>query len=136
MGMLLLRFSSFSRRTILLLILKVTFLGSNWSLSPLGIVSKSYECRLKGQGATFVETDSPFTAAALAEESPVKDRPLRSSRRPAAPPEPVQQVIIIQGYEGEFALDASVEETAAATLQTLALAGQVARVVHITEDAG
>ncbi|XP_027382102.1 zinc finger protein 407 isoform X1 [Bos indicus] len=99
-----------------------------------GIVSKSYECRLKGQGATFVETDSPFTAAALAEESPVKDRPLRSSRRPAAPPEPVQQVIIIQGYEGEFALDASVEETAAATLQTLALAGQVARVVHITED--
>ena len=134
MGMLLLRFSSFSRRTILLLILKVTFLGSNWSLSPLGIVSKSYECRLKGQGATFVETDSPFTAAALAEESPVKDRPLRSSRRPAAPPEPVQQVIIIQGYEGEFALDASVEETAAATLQTLALAGQVARVVHITED--
>uniref|UniRef100_A0A8C6DAH0 Zinc finger protein 407 n=1 Tax=Moschus moschiferus TaxID=68415 RepID=A0A8C6DAH0_MOSMO len=99
-----------------------------------GIVSKSYECRLKGQGATFVETDSPFTAAALAEESPVKDRPLRGSRRPAAPPEPVQQVIIIQGYEGEFALDASVEETAAATLQTLALAGQVARVVHITED--
>lgn len=79
-------------------------------------------------------TDSPFTAAALAEESPVKDRPLRSSRRQAAPPEPVQQVIIIQGYDGEFALDASVEETAAATLQTLALAGQVARVVHITED--
>lgn len=99
-----------------------------------GIVSKSYECRLKGQGATFVGTDSPFTAAALAEESPVKDRPLRSSRRQAAPPEPVQQVIIIQGYDGEFALDASVEETAAATLQTLALAGQVARVVHITED--
>ncbi|XP_061025901.1 zinc finger protein 407 isoform X2 [Eubalaena glacialis] len=99
-----------------------------------GIVSKSYECRLKGQGATFVETDSPFTAAALAEESPVKDRPLRGSRRPAAPPEPVQQLIIIQGYDGDFALDASVEETAAATLQTLALAGQVARVVHITED--
>ncbi|XP_059749826.1 zinc finger protein 407 [Balaenoptera ricei] len=99
-----------------------------------GIVSKSYECRLKGQGATFVETDSPFTAAALADESPAKDRPLRGSRRPAAPPEPVQQVIIIQGYDGDFALDASVEETAAATLQTLALAGQVARVVHITED--
>ncbi|XP_004422699.1 PREDICTED: zinc finger protein 407 [Ceratotherium simum simum] len=98
-----------------------------------GIVSKSYECRLKGQGATFVETDSPFTAAALAEESPVRERPLRSSRRQAAP-EQVQQVIIIQGYDGEFALDASVEETAAATLQTLALAGQVARVVHITED--
>lgn len=97
-----------------------------------GIVSKSYECRLKGQGATFVETDSPFTAAALADESPVKERPLRS-RRPAAA-EQVQQVIIIQGYDGDFALDASVEETAAATLQTLALAGQVARVVHITED--
>ncbi|XP_054439761.1 zinc finger protein 407 [Pteronotus mesoamericanus] len=98
-----------------------------------GIVSKSYECRLKGQGATFVETDSPFTAAALAEEAPVADRPLRGGRRPAAP-EQVQQVIIIQGYDGELALDASVEETAAATLQTLALAGQVARVVHITED--
>ncbi|XP_021097807.1 zinc finger protein 407 isoform X2 [Heterocephalus glaber] len=99
-----------------------------------GIVSKSYECRLKGQGATFVETDSPFTAAALAEESPVKEKSLRNSRRQAEPPEQVQQVIIIQGYDGEFALDASMEETAAATLQTLAVAGQVARVVHITED--
>ncbi|XP_073925727.1 zinc finger protein 407 isoform X2 [Castor canadensis] len=99
-----------------------------------GIVSKSYECRLKGQGATFVETDSPFTAATLAEESPIKERSLRSSKRQAPPPEQVQQVIIIQGYDGEFALDASVEETAAATLQTLAMAGQVARVVHITED--
>lgn len=81
-----------------------------------------------------METDSPFTAAALAEASPIKERPLRSSRRPAAAPEQVQQLIIIQGYDGEFALDASLEETAAATLQTLALAGQVARVVHITED--
>ncbi|XP_004640245.1 zinc finger protein 407 [Octodon degus] len=99
-----------------------------------GIVSKSYECRLKGQGATFVETDSPFTAAALADESPVKEKSLRNSKRQAEPPEQVQQVIIIQGYDGEFALDASVEETAAATLQTLAMAGQVARVVHITED--
>lgn len=98
-----------------------------------GIVSKSYECRLKGQGATFVETDSPFTAATLAEESPVKEKSLRSSKRQASSPEQVQQVIIIQGYDGEFALDASVEETAAATLQTLAMAGQVARVVHITE---
>lgn len=77
-----------------------------------------------------METDSPFTAAALADEAPAKERPLRSQR----PAEPVQQVIIIQGYGGEFALEASVEETAAATLQTLALAGQVARVVHITED--
>ncbi|XP_058532841.1 zinc finger protein 407 [Ochotona princeps] len=98
-----------------------------------GIVSKSYECRLKGQGATFVETDSPFTAAALAEESAVKEKALRG-RRQAPPPEQVQQLIIIQGYDGDFALDASVEETAAATLQTLAMAGQVARVVHITED--
>nr|XP_004654876.2 zinc finger protein 407 [Jaculus jaculus] len=98
-----------------------------------GIVSKSYECRLKGQGATFVETDSPFTAATLAEDSPVKEKSLGSSGRQAPPPEQVQQVIIIQGYDGEFALDASVEETAAATLHTLAMAGQVARVVHITE---
>lgn len=97
-------------------------------------MSKSYECRLKGQGAAFVETDSPFTAAALAEAAPGRERPLRSSRKQAAAPEQVQQVIIIQGYDGEFALDASVEETAAATLQTLALAGQVARVLHITED--
>ncbi|XP_007487858.1 zinc finger protein 407 [Monodelphis domestica] len=99
-----------------------------------GIVSKSYECRLKGQGATFVETDSPFTAAALAEGSPVKEKALRSSRRQAQSAEQVQQVIIIQGYNGDFAIDSSVEETAAATLQTLAMAGQVARVVHITED--
>uniref|UniRef100_H0XPS5 Zinc finger protein 407 n=2 Tax=Otolemur garnettii TaxID=30611 RepID=H0XPS5_OTOGA len=99
-----------------------------------GIVSKSYECRLKGQGATFVETDSPFTAAALTEESPVREKPPRSGRRPAPASEQLQQVIIIQGYDGDFALDASVEETAAATLQTLAMAGQVARVVHITED--
>ncbi|XP_003406739.2 zinc finger protein 407 isoform X1 [Loxodonta africana] len=99
-----------------------------------GIVSKSYECRLKGQGAAFVETDSPFTAAALADEAPVKDKPLRSSKRPVPAAEQVQQVIIIQGYDGEFAIDASVEETAAATLQTLAMAGQVARVLHISED--
>lgn len=43
-------------------------------------------------------------------------------------------MIIIQGYDSDFSIDASVEETAAATLQTLAMAGQVARVVHITED--
>ncbi|NWX90135.1 ZN407 protein, partial [Nothoprocta pentlandii] len=99
-----------------------------------GIVSKSYECRLKGQGATFVETTSPFTAAALGEVSPVKEKAFRSSRRQPQSPEQVQQVIIIQGYDGDFAIDASVEETAAATLQSLAMAGQVARVVHITED--
>lgn len=62
-----------------------------------------------------------------------KERPARGGRRAAAADE-VQQLIIIQGYDGEFALDASAEDTAAATLQTLALAGQVARVVHITED--
>ncbi|XP_066040571.1 zinc finger protein 407 [Chamaea fasciata] len=99
-----------------------------------GIVSKSYECRLKGQGATFVETTSPFTAAALGEVSPVKEKGFRSSRRQPQSPEEVQQFIIIQGYDGDFAIDASVEETAAATLQTLAMAGQMARVVHITED--
>ncbi|XP_068860433.1 zinc finger protein 407 [Aphelocoma coerulescens] len=99
-----------------------------------GIVSKSYECRLKGQGATFVETTSPFTAAALGEVSPVKEKTFRGSRRQPQSPEEVQQFIIIQGYDGDFAIDASVEETAAATLQTLAMAGQMARVVHITED--
>ncbi|KAM7070062.1 zinc finger protein 407 isoform 1-T2 [Acridotheres tristis] len=99
-----------------------------------GIVSKSYECRLKGQGATFVETTSPFTAAALGEVSPVKEKAFRGSRRQPQSPEEVQQFIIIQGYDGDFAIDASVEETAAATLQTLAMAGQMARVVHITED--
>lgn len=49
--------------------------------------------------------------------------------------EPVQQVIIIQGYgDGELAIDQALEESAAATLQTLAMAGQVAEVLHITED--
>uniref|UniRef100_A0A6J0UH87 Zinc finger protein 407 n=1 Tax=Pogona vitticeps TaxID=103695 RepID=A0A6J0UH87_9SAUR len=99
-----------------------------------GIVSKSYECRLKGQGATFVETTSPFTTAALDEISPVNDKIFHSGRRHPQSTEEVQQVIIIQGYDSDFAIDASMEETAAATLQTLAMAGQVARVVHITED--
>ncbi|XP_054841230.1 zinc finger protein 407 [Eublepharis macularius] len=99
-----------------------------------GIVSKSYECRLKGQGATFVETTSPFTTAALGEISPIKEKALQSDRRQPPSTEQVQQVIIIQGYDSDFAIDASVEETAAATLQTLAMAGQMARVVHITED--
>ncbi|KFP87524.1 Zinc finger protein 407, partial [Apaloderma vittatum] len=100
----------------------------------VGIVSKSYECRLKGQGATFVETTSPFTAAALGDVSPVKEKVFRGGRRQPQSPEEIQQVIIIEGYDGDFAIDASVEETAAATLQTLAMAGQMARVVHITED--
>lgn len=67
--------------------------------------------------------------------SPVKERVLLSEgRRHPQSTEQVQQVIIIQGYDSDFAIDASVEETAAATLQTLAMAGQMARVVHITED--
>ncbi|XP_073535041.1 zinc finger protein 407 [Phyllobates terribilis] len=102
-----------------------------------GIVSKSFECRLKGQGANFVETDSPFTATTSAEPSPLKEH-VQATRKASQSPERVQQVIIIQGfsdeYEGNFSIDTSVEETAAATLQTLAMAGQVARVVHITED--
>lgn len=49
--------------------------------------------------------------------------------------EPIQQVIIIQGYgEEEVTIDQALEESAAATLQTLAMAGQVAKVLHITED--
>lgn len=100
----------------------------------LGIVSKSYECRLKGQGATFVETTSPFTSAALGEISPTKEKIFEIGKRHPQSTEQVQQVIIIQGYDSDFAIDASVEETAAATLQSLAMAGQVASVVHITED--
>uniref|UniRef100_A0AAV2MBB6 C2H2-type domain-containing protein n=1 Tax=Knipowitschia caucasica TaxID=637954 RepID=A0AAV2MBB6_KNICA len=88
-----------------------------------GIVSKSFECRLKGQGAAFVETDVLG--------SPVR----RKSSLDSSQDDPVQQVIIIQGYsEGEVAIDQALEESAAATLQTLAMAGQVAEVLHITED--
>ncbi|XP_034384397.1 zinc finger protein 407 [Cyclopterus lumpus] len=89
-----------------------------------GIVSKSFECRLKGQGATFVETE--------AVDSPVHNKdPSEVSMHD----EPVQQVIIIQGYsDGEVTIDQALEESAAATLQTLAMAGQVAEVLHITED--
>ncbi|GLD70633.1 zinc finger protein 407 isoform X1 [Lates japonicus] len=88
------------------------------------IVSKSFECRLKGQGATFVEAESVG--------SPVHRK--GSSEEPGHDEE-VQQVIIIQGYgSGEVAIDQALEESAAATLQTLAMAGQVAEVLHITED--
>lgn len=49
--------------------------------------------------------------------------------------DPVQQVIIIQGYgNNDVAIDQALEESAAVTLQTLAMAGQVAEVLHITED--
>ncbi len=83
-----------------------------------GIVSKSFECRLKGQGASFVQAESSFTT----DESELGS---------AA----VQQVIIIQGYGGgEVAIDQALEESAAATLQTLAMSSQLAEVLHITED--
>ncbi|XP_034085811.1 zinc finger protein 407 [Gymnodraco acuticeps] len=88
-----------------------------------GIVSKSFECRLKGQGATFVETE--------AMESPVH---IKGSDG-ACHDDSIQQVIIIQGYSGgEVTIDQTLEQSAAATLQTLAMAGQVAEVLHITED--
>ncbi|XP_050987796.1 zinc finger protein 407 isoform X1 [Labeo rohita] len=83
-----------------------------------GIVSKSFECRLKGQGASFVQAESVFTP----DESELGS-------------EAVQQVIIIQGYSGgEVAIDHALEESAAATLQTLAMSSQLAEVLHITED--
>uniref|UniRef100_A0A3P9AF63 C2H2-type domain-containing protein n=1 Tax=Esox lucius TaxID=8010 RepID=A0A3P9AF63_ESOLU len=89
-----------------------------------GIVSKSFECRLKGQGATFVEADAAFDGT-----SPVRRVDRLGSQ------DGVQQVIIIQGYgSGEMAIDQALEESAAATLRDLAMSGQVAEVLHITED--
>ncbi|KAL0984699.1 hypothetical protein UPYG_G00145560 [Umbra pygmaea] len=88
------------------------------------IVSKSFECRLKGQGATFVEADTVFD-----ESVPVRRVERLESQ------DGVQQVIIIQGYGGgEMAIDQALEESAAATLRDLAMSGQVAEVLHITED--
>ncbi|XP_067305501.1 zinc finger protein 407 [Pseudorasbora parva] len=82
-----------------------------------GIVSKSFECRLKGQGATFVQAEAAF----VPEES-----------EPGS--EELQQVIIIQGYGGgEPAIDQALEESAAATLQTLAMSSQLTQLL-ITED--
>ncbi|KAK5862687.1 hypothetical protein PBY51_018056 [Eleginops maclovinus] len=93
------------------------------SLCISGIVSKSFECRLKGQGATFVETE--------AMESPVHIKGSDASCHDDS----IQQVIIIQGYgDGDVTIDQALEQSAAATLQTLAMAGQVAEVLHITED--
>ncbi|XP_049332783.1 zinc finger protein 407 [Astyanax mexicanus] len=87
-----------------------------------GIVSKSFECRLKGQGASYVETEVAF--------APDEGR-LGS--------EALQQVIIIQGYGEGGAMEQELEESAAATLHTLAMTHthaqlQVAQVLHITED--
>uniref|UniRef100_A0A3B3STQ5 Zinc finger protein 407 n=1 Tax=Paramormyrops kingsleyae TaxID=1676925 RepID=A0A3B3STQ5_9TELE len=87
------------------------------------IVSKSFECRLKGQGATFVETETAF-AADEASQGTRHVGVARAGEEAGA----VQQVIIIQGYGGELAVDSSLEESAAAALQTLA------EVLHITED--
>lgn len=59
----------------------------------------------------------------------------RGSAEASGQDEPVQQVIIIQGYgDGNVTIDQTLEASAAATLQTLAMAGQVAEVLHITED--
>lgn len=91
-----------------------------------GIVSKSYECRLKGQGAAFVETDSAFTAAALAAAGSTGSRGARGPGRGG--PETLPQLIIVQGCEAELALDA------AAVGGALALAGPGARLLHLTED--
>ncbi|XP_078396014.1 zinc finger protein 407 isoform X1 [Cetorhinus maximus] len=106
-----------------------------------GIVSKAYECRLKGQGAQFVKTAVPFNTPQSADSAEVTGDALNGSIEQQEPTESIGQVIIIQGYQvgcGEdISIDASVEATAAATLQTLAMAGQmaqVAQVMHITED--
>ncbi|XP_035269958.1 zinc finger protein 407 [Anguilla anguilla] len=90
-----------------------------------GIVSKSFECRLKGQGATFVKAEATFAA----EEGSPEEAPQDGTEEPA-----VQQFIIIQGYGEDYAVDQALEQSAAATLQTLAMGGQVAEVLHITED--
>ncbi|XP_060730907.1 zinc finger protein 407 [Tachysurus vachellii] len=88
-----------------------------------GIVSKSFECRLKGQGSSYVETDTPFTP---------EDGRLGA--------ETLQQVIIIQGYGEEAELqgtemeEAELEESAAATLQTLAMSSVNAELLQVTQD--
>lgn len=59
----------------------------------------------------------------------------KGSSEASSQEEAIQQVIIIQGYGDEdVTIDQALEESAAATLQTLAMAGQVAEVLHITED--
>ncbi|XP_053507510.1 zinc finger protein 407 [Ictalurus furcatus] len=88
-----------------------------------GIVSKSFECRLKGQGSSFVEADAPFTP--------------EEGRLGA---ETLQQVIIIQGYREEAELqgtemeEAELEESAAATLQTLAMSSVNGELLQVTQD--
>ncbi|KAM9439747.1 zinc finger protein 407 [Clarias gariepinus] len=88
-----------------------------------GIVSKSFECRLKGQGSSYVEADAAFTP--------------EEGRLGA---ETLQQVIIIQGYEEEAELqapemeEAELEESAAATLQTLAMSSVNTELLQVTQD--
>ncbi|KAI5626415.1 zinc finger protein 407 [Silurus asotus] len=88
-----------------------------------GIVSKSFECRLKGQGSTYVEADAPY---------------MPDEGRLGA--ETLQQVIIIQGYGEEAELqgtemeEAELEESAAATLQTLAMSSVNGELLQVTQD--
>lgn len=63
------------------------------------------------------------------------DSPVHKPAEASSHDDSVQQVIIIQGYgDSDMVIDQALEESAAATLQTLAMAGQVAEVLHITED--
>lgn len=78
---------------------------------------------MKGQGSTYVETVTPFTP--------------EEGRLGA---ETLQQVIIIQGYGEEAELqgtemeEAGLEESAAATLQTLAMSSANAELLQVTQD--
>ncbi|XP_043544581.1 zinc finger protein 407 isoform X1 [Chiloscyllium plagiosum] len=105
-----------------------------------GIVSKAYECRLKGQGAQFVETAVPVNPPRVVSTEITGDS-LGGCIEQQESADSIGQVFIIQGYQvgcgEEISIDTSVEATAAATLQTLAMVGQmtqVAKVMHITED--
>ncbi|XP_060679078.1 zinc finger protein 407 isoform X2 [Hemiscyllium ocellatum] len=105
-----------------------------------GIVSKAYECRLKGQGAQFVETAVPVNLPRVVSTEITGDS-LGGCIEQQESADSIGQVFIIQGYQvgcgEEISIDTSVEATAAATLQTLAMVGQmtqVAKVMHITED--
>lgn len=107
-------------------------------VSSTGIVSKSFECRLKGQGASFVEADAAFAPDDPSSSAAATLCRIGASGLEGVGSEAVQQVIIIQGYDGgaggSVAVEQALEESAAATLQTLAMGGQVAEVLHITED--
>ncbi|KAG5271306.1 hypothetical protein AALO_G00178270 [Alosa alosa] len=103
-----------------------------------GIVSKSFECRLKGQGATFVQAELAFAPDDPSSSAAATLCRIGASGLEGVGSEQVQQVIIIQGFDGgtggSMAVEQALEESAAATLQTLAMGGQVAEVLHITED--